>query len=402
MLKITRKLLILVFIFVLSLSVTTEASKKPKIIKQPKSVTAEYSRKKVQMEVQVKGHVKVYDWQYNAGKGWKATYLLDEFDENDNILYIKPTCRMNGWKVRCRITYKAKNNKRIYILSKAVKLKVRKTPTIISQPTQVYTRLKGVAEFGLTVKGDNLMYKWQKKVKNKWVTIKKTSKPSLVVKSIKKKDNNTYYRCLVRSKWSKRVIKSKKIKLVVTDIGKNHSISDSTKIRGLVRTKALDGYIYVTSGKSKHKKEIKEAIKELNKITGTLFIYTSKKSIADLVVVDYSSYRVYKRTLPYLRKDMSIAKQLVSKEAAEWAGVAFSTDDNNEHYLIALNDFFIESYPSSIVTTVIMHELAHCIGIGHSKDPNSIMYYTLWNQHVTKEDIKKLVTQAAKVRNLSL
>jgi hypothetical protein len=224
MLKITRKLLILVFIFVLSLSVTTEASKKPKIIKQPKSVTAEYSRKKVQMEVQVKGHVKVYDWQYNAGKGWKATYLLDEFDENDNILYIKPTCRMNGWKVRCRITYKAKNNKRIYILSKAVKLKVRKTPTIISQPTQVYTRLKGVAEFGLTVKGDNLMYKWQKKVKNKWVTIKKTSKPSLVVKSIKKKDNNTYYRCLVRSKWSKRVIKSKKIKLVVTDIGKNHSI----------------------------------------------------------------------------------------------------------------------------------------------------------------------------------
>lgn len=74
-----------------------------------------------------------------------------------------------------------------------------------------------------------------------------------------------------------------------------------------------------------------------------------------------------------------------------------TTNTHKDHYFgffVSRMIFIQDNLEGQLVMVVLMHELGHSMGLGHSQDPNSVMYRTSWpekNFQPTPEDIENAI-----------
>ena len=157
--------------------------------------------------------------------------------------------------------------------------------------------------------------------------------------------------------------------------------------------KCADGYCYVHCTNKKLAVKTKGAIDIINKQIGLTFIYTDSPHIADIIIQRWSDKKLNDSI--WLRDDEI---DQIRNNGDFWAGVAFSIE--GLHYLICINWDYV--YNNDIYCkSVIIHELGHCIGIGHSDDVTSIMYPSCMGIiKMTPSDIINFKKQREKLRSL--
>ncbi len=183
-----------------------EASLKPKVKTQPKSVTVAKG-KTAKFTVKATGTGLKYQWQYskNNGKTW-TKYT----GKTSATLSVKASATNNGNQYRCIVKNAAGS-----VTTAKAKLTVSNVkPRIISQPASASIKSGKKATFKIVAAGKSLKYQWYYST-NKGKTWKKYSgktAASLTVKGSKK--NNGYrYRCVVKNSYGK--VTSSSVKLTV-------------------------------------------------------------------------------------------------------------------------------------------------------------------------------------------
>ena len=399
-----KLLIVSLFCFLFLFNFRILASVKLTILKQPKSINALYVGEEVTFHVDVNKSSK-YEWQYKKNGSWKN--FKDNKDitilYNDLEIISKP--KYNNIKIRCKVS---SNGKSIY--SKTAKLKINLKPYIIKQPGIKKTRMGGQVTYNIVVKGGKLHYQWQySKGKNsEWINIKGANTKNFTTNTITEENFNWRYRCIIKSKTTEKKVITDVVSPIVTNKDLKREHIDNKYTRGLLQPLFKDGYVYVCGAYTLYNKYLKIAVDMLDSLTKGLFVYTENSNIADIIVVDYDNGIIYPETIPYFRNDPTVSRDLVSKDAEGWVGVSFSDDNTFEHYLVALNRSWVNYYlnlEERYIVYIILHELGHCIGIGHSKDPQSVMYKSIdWNvllNGLTEEDKKIFLLQSNKVRALS-
>lgn len=255
----------------------------------------------------------------------------------------------------------------------------------IKVDASVYTRSSG----SVTITAPkSKSYQWYVKKNERWKKIKGEDERNITL-LCSKTMNGYRYRCrLNNKKWSKSE------KLVITDIGKRYQRSiDKEKANGLFIPKCADGYCFVHCTNKVLSVRVKNAIDILNSQIGRTFIYTDSPHIADIVIQRWNGKKIADSIW---LKSNEIDE--IKKNGELWAGVTFSED--GLHYLICINSNCMY-YSNSYCHSVIIHELGHCIGIGHSQDKNSIMYPTARMKcKMTQNDIIAFKAQRKKLRSL--
>lgn len=248
----------------------------------------------------------------------------------------------------------------------------------------IYTRSSGTVTITAP---KSKSYQWYVKKNKRWKKIKGENRRNLTLLCCKKM-NGYRYRCKLNNKWSKSE------KLVITDIGKRYQRSiDKEKAKGLFIPKCADGYCYVHCTNKHLAIRVKKAIDYVNGKIGRTFIYTDSPHIADIIVVRWSGNKLSDSI--WLQSDEI---DQITKNGKGWAGVTFS--EEGLHYLVCINSYYTY-YNDSYCKSVIVHELGHCIGIGHSPDKNSIMYYISKTKcSMTQSDIETFKAQRKKMRSL--
>ena len=249
----------------------------------------------------------------------------------------------------------------------------------------VYTRSSGTVTITAP---KSKTYQWYVKKNKRWKKIKGEDRRNLTL-LCSKRMNGYRYRCRLNNiKWSKSE------KIVVTDIGKRYQRSISVEdAKGLFLPKCADGYCYVHCTNKNLSIKVRKAIDILNDKIGRTFIYTDSPHIADIIIQKWSGKRLSDSI--WLKSDEI---DEINKNGTLWAGVAFS--EEGLHYLVCLNSDYVY-YSNSYCYSIIIHELGHCIGIGHSQDKNSIMYYIAKSKcKMTNQDIETFKAQRKKIRAL--
>lgn len=249
----------------------------------------------------------------------------------------------------------------------------------------IYTRSSGYVTITAP---KSKSYQWYVKKNERWKKIKGENRRNLTL-LCSKKMNGYRYRCrLNNKKWSKSE------KLVITDIGKRYQRSiNKEKAKGLFIPKCADGYCFVHCTNKALSVRVKNAIDILNDKIGRTFIYTDSPHIADIIIQRWSGSRLNDSIW---LKSNEIDE--IKKNGKPWAGVAFSED--GLHYLICINNDYAY-YSNSYCHSIIIHELGHCIGIGHSQDKKSIMYpIAQMKCRMTQNDILTFKAQRKKIRAL--
>ena len=254
----------------------------------------------------------------------------------------------------------------------------------INTNATVYTRSSGTI---ILTAPKSKSYQWYVKKNKQWEKVKGGNRRHISILCGKSK-NGYKYRCKLKKKWSKTE------KIVVTDVGKRYQRSiDVKKAMGMFAPKCADGYCYVHCTNKALSKKVRKAIDLLNNRIGLTFIYTDSPHIADIIIQRWQAGKLTDSM--WLRADEI---DTVRENAAYWSGVTFSID--GLHYLVCVNGDYV-SGRDNICYSVVMHELGHCIGIGHSNDPKSIMYYYCYGTiKMTQKDIENFRTQRNKLRSL--
>lgn len=254
----------------------------------------------------------------------------------------------------------------------------------INSHATVYTRSTGTIT--LTAPKSK-SYQWYVYNKKQWRKVKGGNYRSITILCGKNK-NGYKYKCKLKKKWSKTE------RIVITDIGKRYQRSiDGKKAKGMFMPKCADGYCYVHCTNKAFSKKVQKSINILNSKIGLTFIYTDSPHIADIIIQKWQSGKLSDSI--WLRDDEI---DTIRENGAVWYGVTFSID--GLHYLVCVNGDYL-SGRDNYCYSVVMHELGHCIGIGHSSDKNSIMYnYCNGSIQMTQKDIEDFKTQRNKLRSL--
>ena len=251
----------------------------------------------------------------------------------------------------------------------------------------IYTRSSG----NVTITAPkSKSYQWYVKKNERWKKIKGENRRNLTL-LCSKKMNGYRYRCrLNNKKWSKSE------KIVITDIGKRYQRSiDKEKARGLFLPKCADGYCFVHCTYKPLSIRVRKAIDIVNNKIGRTFVYTDSPHIADIIIQKWRGNKLYDSI--WLKSNEI---DIIKKKGKEWAGVAFSEDSDGLHHLVCINTYYTD-YDNSYYHAVIIHELGHCIGIGHSQDKKSIMYpIAQMKCRMTQNDILTFKAQRKKIRAL--
>ena len=354
-----------------------------------KKITAKCIGERITITSDKKGTT--YQWQEKSkNKNWKNMKK-----QKSRKLVMQVTWKQNQNKYRCVVTNK--KGKKSY--SKTTTLKIEKNPVITKQPENQYTRKSGYVRFETDAYGGNeLTYTWEKRKNNntKW-TKTGTGKVLGYIAS----SGSMMFRCKIYNKITKGTTYTNIVQLFITDENTKYYSSEipNKLIRGLLRPKAVDKHVYIASYDTKFTKEIKDACNTINKeIKKNTFIYTDSQHIADIIITDYDSS--IKNAYKSIFVDSDMVDYLKDAKGDSAAGLAWSDDNYGVHFLISLNRKMVSNYTSAEVNCVIIHEIGHCIGIGHSTDKYSVMYPNIISVKMTKTDINKFSTQVKKIEDL--
>ena len=250
----------------------------------------------------------------------------------------------------------------------------------------VYTRNTGVVTITAP---KSKKYQWYVKKNKRWKKIKGENRRKLTL-LCNKKMNGYRYRCKLAKKYSKSE------KLVITDIGKRYQRSiNKNEIKGLFMPKCADGYCYVHCTSKLLVNQTRQSIDIINNTIGRTFIYTDSPHIADIIIEKCSNDILHDSI--WLR-DNEIDQ--IRENGKFWAGVTFSLE--SIHYLVLINISYTYGR-DDICKSVIIHELGHCIGVGHSKDSTSIMYeYCIGVTKMNPSDIYNFKKQRKKIKMLQI
>ena len=250
----------------------------------------------------------------------------------------------------------------------------------LSANANQYTRDTGVVTFTAPKSSE---YQWYVNRGTKWQKL--TGKTARTLTITARKSMHGYrYRCRIKGKWTKAE------RLYITDMNAKYW-RDIVPIGGMFYPKCADGYCYIHAPDCAD--EAKDAIRRINKQIGRTYIYTDSPHIADIVILEWhgthlpDSMWLTGGEIPEIRQ-----------HGSEWVGVTFS--DNGLHYLICINAA-LEADPEYQVA-VIMHELGHCLGLGHSTYHKSIMYESADKPYMTKRDIADFKRQRKLLKHLTL
>lgn len=224
----------------------------------------------------------------------------------------------------------------------------------------VYTRNTGVVTITAP---KSKKYQWYVKKNKRWKKIKGENRRKITL-LCNKKMNGYRYRCKLAKKYSKSE------KLIITDIGKRYQRSISKEeIKGLFMPKCADGYCYVHCTSKLLVNQTRQSLDIINKNIGRTFIYTDSPHIADIIIEKWTKENMLNDSI--WLKDNEIDQ--IRNNGYFWAGVTFSME--SIHYLVCINLNYVYGR-DDICKSVIIHELGHCIGLGHSTNRTSIMYET--------------------------
>lgn len=286
------------------------------------------------------------------------------------------------YRFRCKYrTKKGKNMK-----AGAVVIVNEKKLSFVRQPENAVGREGGKASFSVRLKKENpnVRYQWQVRKGGKFEDVRGAVGSTLTVRAYAGADGSEY-RCAVSQIGLKKRIYSRTARLCMdTSIGRIEQ-SKEPLLRGFVIPKKADGYIFVRCADARYSADLQLAIEEINAVAGKLFVRTEDRLEADLsVTVCNPSNRTATDPLLFEEEDF---EECMSHP--EWTGAAYS-NKKGFHYLITIKEETCK--PNSELTKkVFMHELMHCIGIGHSTDVNSVIYPSITGDSViTAADAAKI------------
>lgn len=326
-----------------------------------------------------------YKWYLKKDEGLKLI-------SSSRVLH-KTFKKRGKYKILCKYTINEHSYKKyltVYVENKEI--------LITQQPENVKIRLGGIVSFEVLVKHDNakIKYQWQYKTGNKkWKNIKGATSNdfSFVMNG---EHSNFLYRCRIKQKGFKKCVYTNVVTAKLTGARKSLSEEHKKTLSGFILPKSLDGYMYVYCVDKQFTKQVKNAIQILNGFSGEFFVYAYDPSISDVVVTSYDILNSSAIGKGYY-KDNSFSECMNNQE---WIGVAFSDDILNLHYMVALNKNKC-LYNPKMTTYVIIHELMHCIKIGHSKEDGSIMReYIEDGARLTQSDINILKQRIYTYRNI--
>lgn len=231
-------------------------------------------------------------------------------------------------------------------------------------------------------------YQWYvKKNTKKWKKLKGENKRKLTL-ICNKKMNGYRFKCKLKKKWSKSE------KLIITDIGKRYQRSiKPNEVEGMFLPKCADGYCYVYCTNKNFSKEVKKAISIVNKNIGRTFIYTDSPHIADIIIQPWYGN--------ILNDSIWLKENEIDYIKANSDGILGAAFLHKQlFYLICVNYYDLEDM-DDYCWAVIIHELGHCIGVKHSTNKKSIMYYTISdNVKMIKEDIQAFKKRRSILKSL--
>ena len=351
-----------------------------------KTVTAKYVGEKITITSNKKG--KKYQWQEKKkGKKWKNLK-----NQKKRKIIINAKWNKNQNQYRCVITNK--KGKKSY--SKTTTLNIEKNPIITKQPETQYTRKSGNVYFETdAIGGDELEFVWQTSSNKKtWI-----NRYEGKTYNLEAADNTVYVRCKIKNTITKGVSYTNVVQLIVTDADTKYYWYEipKAKLQGLIKPKAVDKHIYVSAYDSKYVENIKQACNTINKKTNkTTFIFTESQQIADIIVTDYDKRNGIEKNVFNTNKVVEVLNEANSDK---WSGVAFAHSTSNDYFLIALNRKYMDNTNAQIRTATIIHELGHCIGIGHNNIKSSIMYSGSVGK-MSPSDINNFLIQINKIEKL--
>lgn len=141
-----------------------------------------------------------YQWQMNTGSGFRSISDNDVFSgtKNDTLEVRTPTTELNGAQFRCRITSNvcvfASSTASLYICGE-----------IKRQPADQRAALRNEARFSVAMSDRAATYQWQIAAGGAFVDLQDgrryrgTTTAELVLVSVRLDDDNTQYRCLIKT-----------------------------------------------------------------------------------------------------------------------------------------------------------------------------------------------------------
>ena len=177
---------------------------------QPTAVTA-YTGSNAVFTVTASGDIKSYQWQYDAGYGWKNATAAGN---KTNTLTVPATGGRNGYAYRCVITDQLNNE----IISDEVQLIVKVRLAITGQPANVTLAAGGTATFKVACAGEIASFQWQYRVSatGTWKAATATGNKTRTLKVPATANRNGYqYRCVVKDT-DGNIVRSKAATLTVT------------------------------------------------------------------------------------------------------------------------------------------------------------------------------------------
>lgn len=379
---------------------TAYAAPKAKLVAEKTA----YSGETTTFRVKSDGKIRDVKWQRKK-KGSKKWKTLPRKSGKTLSFTAKKTD--SGSSYRAKVTFSEGTTSK----TKGKKLTVATPLKVGGLPEVTYARLWKSATMETTATGDGLRFKWYEFRNGNWKVVPNETSRSFSFR-VSKNDEGRKFKLTVTDAYGKTVetnattvVVSNRSGLTVDDVGNKTT-------RGLFQKNEVDEYCYVYAAGTAFRKELQTAVETVNSAVGTLFVLTNDRSEADIVVMD-----AVPGSATFPKEFSEEMRKFVNEYYAEgtagylWAGVAFSDDETRIHDYVLLNYIqmmkiamvYDSSDARSIRSSIIIHELGHCVGIGHSKNEKDVMYGTFDgdNDEMTANDVAAFAKAKERVRKIA-